>query len=62
MTCPSCDINQVIGVQSILLVDVDAVVAVAQCEDDSGVQARLGIGGHNRVHAIGQVGEVAIGS
>ena len=47
--------------QPILLIDVDSMIAVAQCEDDAGVQSHCGPGRDNRMHAIRHVSKVAIG-
>ena len=46
--------------QPVLLVDVHAVVDVLQREDHTGLQPERRLRRHNRMHAVGQMLEVAV--
>ena len=54
------DVNEVVGMEAVALVDVHAVLAVAEGEERARHQAARGIGGDDGVHAVGRARWIAV--
>jgi len=48
------NINQIVGMQAIMLIDIDAGIAVTKGEDDAGFQPFIGFGRNDTVQTTGK--------